>query len=1518
MKSLPNLFRIIFSFVAFGLFPFILCAGNIHLNSGSSNVSINEINYQKLFFSSSISDIYSNDIKSPEGVFAMFSVQGFGVRNVIGEPALPVYRKIVEVPLGASYSIQIIKQHYTDIDLSAAGVNFPVFPAQPPMSKGDDPTKVQFIHNKDVYSQDKLIHDELAIITPIGIMRALNLARVDISPVQYNPVQKILRVYDVLEIEIVFQNANIIETLEMKRAKVSPYFNSTYQMVGNYKPLSPGDGLPTAAPVTYVIISDPMFEATLQPFIQWKTKKGFRVIVGYTNNATVGTTTTSIKAYLQGLYTNPPDGYNVPSFVLFVGDVAQIPAWSGSAGSHYTDLRYCEYTGDNLPEVFYGRFSATSIAQLQPQIDKTLEYEQYLMPDPSFLNEAVMAAGADGSYQTWSNGQIYYGTENYFNAAHNITSHTYLQPEPTGGNYATNIHNNVSNGVAYANYTAHCSESGWANPSFLISDILNLTNVHKYCLMVGNCCLSAKFDVNSFAEEQLRAANKGSVGYIGGSNNTYWDEDYWWGCGFKTVVLHPAYDAAHIGAYDGTFHAQGEPVEDWFVTQGQMVVCGDYAVEESNSSRKTYYWEIYHLMGDPSLMIYYSVPPALTATYQNNLMIGMTSLTVTTEPYAYVALSMNGLLLDAKLADAGGTANLIYTAFAEPGTADIVITKQNRQPLIGTIQVIPASGPYVVYVSNSINDPIPGGNNNGQMEFGESNFFNTSLKNVGVVTANNITATLSTSDTYLTLTDNTENFGNISPEATVMRANAFACTVANNIPDQHIVAFNLSSTNGTDVWPSHFNITANAPVLMAGAMTVLDNGPGCNNDGILDPGETAFLVIANSNTGHASLTNVSGILSIAGGSSPYLVLNNTTSSIGTLANGASANTVFTVTANVLTPIGTPVDLNYTLSGGVSGQYSVAASRQVVIGLIPTYTMSGTTVAACVGNFYDPGGPSATYGDSQDYTMVFNPGSAGSSLRFVFTSFDLESNTTCAYDYLKIYDGNSTSGTLLGTYCGTNSPGTVIANNASGSLTFVFHSDGSVTNPGWEASMSCLSGIVANPSSFIATTISESQIDLSWIKNSGNNNVLLVCSPTVSFGTPVNGTYYSAGGTIPGGSIVLYAGGATAFNHTALNPSTTYYYKAFSYDGSYNYSTGVTTNANTGCGTVSSFPWTEGFEHSGVIPNCWVQEQVNNSGINWTFITGNGGSYPAAAHTGTYNTCLKDNTSADNLTRLILPVFDLAQAVNPRLKFWHTQAFWSPDQDQLKVYYKTSAIGSWTLLNTYTSGISTWTEETISLPGASATYYIAFEGNAKYGYGVCIDDVSVESDSRTLIVNVLLEGLYNGSGSMRKARNAGGDQFTGTTADQITVELHNSANYSTIAHTWGNVNLSTSGTAAITIPGSLSGSYYITIKHRNSIETTTASAVSFSAGSINYNFDAAAKVYGGNMKLTVDGKWVIYSGDTNGDGLIDSGDIMTVDNMASSYVSGYLPEDSNGDGIIDSGDLTIIDNNATGFISSITP
>ncbi|PKO97554.1 MAG: hypothetical protein CVU14_10685, partial [Bacteroidetes bacterium HGW-Bacteroidetes-9] len=114
------------------------------------------------------------------------------------------------------------------------------------------------------------------------------------------------------------------------------------------------------------------------------------------------------------------------------------------------------------------------------------------------------------------------------------------------------------------------------------------------------------------------------------------------------------------------------------------------------------------------------------------------------------------------------------------------------------------------------------------------------------------------------------------------------------------------------------------------------------------------------------------------------------------------------------------------------------------------------------------------------------------------------------------------------------------------------------------------------------------------------------------------------------------------------------------------------------------------------------------------------------------------------------------------------------------------------------------------------------------------------------------------------------------------------------------------------------SYFIVIKHRNSIETWNNNPVSFSEATISYNFtDAATSAYGANLK-PIAGKFVIYGGDINQDGQVDSGDMTPVDNDAAGFVTGYLSSDANGDGFVDTADMTLLDNNSSMFVGTITP
>ena len=990
--------------------------------------------------------------ETKEGVYLELLSEGMIKTFNQGKPDLPVFSKLIEIPLNKKAIIKIISYEEQIINLKDYNLKKEIYPAQPSIAKSVDPKDAPFYKRKDIYSKNEFFKNVLISFEDKGYLRNKHLGYLEISPFEYNPVSNTLKVINNIKIEIVFENdvnATRINTNKLN----SPFFrNIAYNTVNSTEV---ADAL-ISGPVKYVIVSDPMFETVLQPFIEWKTMKGFNVIVAYTDE--IGTTTTAIKAYLKDLYDNPSDGTS-PSFVLLVGDVAQIPAFSNG---HATDLYYAEYTGDRLPEVFIGRFSAETVEELQPQIDKTLEVEKFEMPESTYLENVVLVAGVDGTYASkWGNGAINYANTYYTNEGNDITSYYYLYNDASGvmmsnsSGASVSIRNNISDGVSLGNYSAHCSSSGWSNPIFSISQIDALTNEHMYPLLIGNCCESNKFNVNDcFGEKILMAENKGAVGYIGGSDLTYWDEDFWWAVGASSIVVNPIYNSEKLGAYDRSFHLNGEAKEDWYLTQGQMNVAGNLAVEASSSPRKTYYWEIYHLMGDPSLTPYVSIPEALVASYNTEIIMGLSSFQVSAEEDAYVALSKDGVLLDAKLVGVSGIVELSFDELTEAGNLDIVITKQNRQPVINQIVVIPSTTPYVVLSDYAIDDKA--GNSNLEVDYGETINLDIILKNIsGEFDAYKVKATLTALDKNVLITDANENCGKILKTETKIIESAFTLNFNHKISDQQIVKMNLSiageNSEGTKYsWESRLNLTLNSPVLKINELQVDDSNS--NNNGFLDPGETATLKLAVKNEGHADISQIRGVLESIIGSSLIIVKDNTTNNFS-LAAGEEKILEFEVTASDGVIIGTDIEFNFRIEDVYDGYYSVSKTNELTIGIIPVYLISDTATHKIKTNkayFYDSGGENNSYSNDENYLITFLPYNSETEISVEFISFNVESHSTCNYDKLSVYNGKSDMDELIGEYCGSDFPDTYKASNADGALTFVFSSDYSETRSGWKA------------------------------------------------------------------------------------------------------------------------------------------------------------------------------------------------------------------------------------------------------------------------------------------------------------------------------------------------------------------------------------------------------------------------------------------------------------------------------------
>ena len=642
-----------------------------------------------LLFRVNIAELQAMDVTTSAGDFSRIVIPGFHNSMIDGSPELPMMNRLLELPFGANARVEVVSASRRVVRLADHGITTPLMPHQPSVSKSADLDNLPFIYDRAAYAGT--VARELVRVVELGQLRSRGLVRCEISPVEYLPESGELIIHDQIEFRVVFDGVDRAGEADMLARTWSPFFSPLFTNVAGSRANHFDFPDLVKNPVTMVVVTPPEFQYVLTDFVNWKTERGFNMIMGVTGTPEVGATAASIQSYLHGLYNAATPELPAPSFVLFVGDVAQMPTFT--EGGDATDRPYCAVDGDLYPDMYYGRFSCTNVSQLQAQLDKTMMYDQFTMPDPSYLGNVTMIAGVDGSFApTHGNGQINYGTEHYFNAAHGINSYTYLYPASDAAGAPAEIVAHASEGVGFINYTAHGSQTSWSDPAFTQTNINSLTNTGKYFLAIGNCCLTSTYDYGEcFGETFLRAAGKGAVGYIGGSNSTYWDEDYWFGVGFhaSSGIDGSAlpYENTGIGAYDGIFHDHGEAAAQQYVTNDAIIFCGNMTVTESGSSRETYYWNIYNLLGDPSLSTYMGVPTTNPVSHQP-VFTNSPDLVIDAAPGSYVGLTQGGVIFAAGTIPAGGRLALPINGVLTPGAAKLVVTAQNREPYVENVPVI--------------------------------------------------------------------------------------------------------------------------------------------------------------------------------------------------------------------------------------------------------------------------------------------------------------------------------------------------------------------------------------------------------------------------------------------------------------------------------------------------------------------------------------------------------------------------------------------------------------------------------------------------------------------------------------------------------------------------------------------------------------------------------------------------------------------------------------------------------------
>ena len=487
-------------------------------------------------------------------------IPGYGVTSEVGMPQLP--QITFNLAIGReeeNLSIQVLESSNT-VQL----LENKIYPFQEPWER----TQLQrpFTINDDYYNSTGNEDQPMLSFSEPFILAGIKGSRISIFPFKYNPIENKLTIVTYAKFRINLQQE--FSDLIPRSIHYTQFFNTIFV---NYEPGIVSRG------VKYLIITAPEYEATINNFAAFKTSVGYEVTVVTT--AVTGTTTTSIKSYIQQLYDNVATR---PEFILLVGDVDKIPSWTGEgAGNPKTDLTYVRLDGtDHYADASIGRFSVASVAQLNNAISKSI----YMETNIGALDKKSIFMSSTDNY-TITEGSHNYVIDNYFDPAGYTCLKLYTV---TYGATTTQLINALNDNQQFAIYSGHGATTYWADgPQLNQTQVMALTNTY-YPFVYSFACLTGEFDYpECFGETWLRYEH-GASAFYGSSVTSYWDED--------DILEKRVFQSMFVD--DITLIT---PMMD----QGKIYLVNYYGSMTSTMKR---YLEMYNLMGDPSLPVKKQIP----------------------------------------------------------------------------------------------------------------------------------------------------------------------------------------------------------------------------------------------------------------------------------------------------------------------------------------------------------------------------------------------------------------------------------------------------------------------------------------------------------------------------------------------------------------------------------------------------------------------------------------------------------------------------------------------------------------------------------------------------------------------------------------------------------------------------------------------------------------------------------------------------------------------------------------------
>ncbi len=863
-----------------------------------------------------------------------------------GEPRLPRVVQGLIIPAGATpVGVELVAVNW--IDLPGA---YNIVPAQPDVPlpvPGQTFTPKEYPAKPEVYASNRPYPEDIIKLKGAGNMNGYRIAQVEMFPVRYIPNQGVLQMATSMTYRLEYQEHQVPDMIPTIRQK-EIFGEAVRSIVANPEDIAfcaPRVGkksIVTAVPpgyYEYVIITEPPLDTVFQRLADWKTHKGVPATIVDVSWISSNYTGNDLAEKVRNFIIDAQANWGTIFFLLGgSGDYKTsgqdiVPTritWYTSAGGGYidslpTDLYYADldgnwnFDGDNTygelgdsvemyADVYVGRASVYNVALAQNFVHKVLTYEQN--PPTDYIERLMLPTAI-----LWSSYEERPMQDSIARMAPPGWRISKMY-ERNGTLSRQGMIDTMNIGYNLGHWEGHGDQNGiymTGGPYLNSSDADGLVNGDKVGIANAIACHCGGWDMtpggDCFAEHLVNRVGGGLCAAIMNGR-------YGWGAYVGGYVPGPS------ERIDTTFHAK-------IFTEGVLHL-GQAHHEakdawvfyaDSGAQYDMTRWCIYelNLFGCPEMPIWTDVPVTLTVNFPGAIPIGNQNVDVTVTSSgspvnnALVCLCKGTETYASGRTNASGLVTLNVEPIT-PGFMDITVTARNHYAFEDSIVVQASSYPYVTFMKCLVSDPAPGGNNNGQLNPGESVQIPLWVKNWGQTQANGVVGTLGSADSYATLSDTIKSFGDIPADDSAYTGDdGYDLDVSGSCPNGHAILFTLTCKDNVDsTWSSQFNLTVYAPVLTYQDASVV----GGNNNGILDPGETADVVVTIQNDGGATADNITSQLT---SSSPYITINDGSGNFGTIDPGNTGNNAsdpYTVTADAGTPIGTDVDFSVIVQSGV--------------------------------------------------------------------------------------------------------------------------------------------------------------------------------------------------------------------------------------------------------------------------------------------------------------------------------------------------------------------------------------------------------------------------------------------------------------------------------------------------------------------------------------------------------------------------------------------------------------------------